>query len=147
VQTFARGIDVDGVSHVINFELPNLPEDYVHRVGRTARAGAAETAIAFCRDEERPYLRDIEKLTRCSLRAIPVPSATPAPGNGAIERPAAFKPAAARQPRVAASSRERPSRPPRRETRRSLPAPTFGAGNRRCRFASGIPAPPAANRT
>jgi len=85
----ARGIDVDGVSHVINFELPNVPEDYVHRVGRTARAGAAGVAIAFCSDEERPYLRDIEELTRCSLRAIPVPSATPAPRDGSIERPAA----------------------------------------------------------
>jgi len=84
----ARGIDVDGVSHVINFELPNVPEDYVHRVGRTARAGAAGIAIAFCSDEERPYLRDIEKLTRCSLRGIPVPSATPAPHNGPIAPPA-----------------------------------------------------------
>ncbi len=83
----ARGIDVDGVSHVINFELPNVPEDYVHRVGRTARAGAAGIAIAFCSDEERPYLRDIEKLTRCSLRAIPVPSAAPAPRSGAIGQP------------------------------------------------------------
>jgi ATP-dependent RNA helicase RhlE len=88
----ARGIDVDGVSHVINFELPSVPEDYVHRVGRTARAGAAGIAIAFCSDEERPYLRDIEKLTRCSLRPIPVPSATPAPRNGPIERPASSKP-------------------------------------------------------
>jgi ATP-dependent RNA helicase RhlE len=85
----ARGIDVDGVSHVINFELPNVPEDYVHRIGRTARAGAAGIAIAFCSDEERPYLRDIEKLTRCSLLPIPVPSATPAPRNGRIERRAA----------------------------------------------------------
>jgi ATP-dependent RNA helicase RhlE len=83
----ARGIDVDGVSHVINFELPNVPEDYVHRIGRTARAGAAGIAIVFCSDEERPYLCDIEKLTRCSLRAIPIPSATPAPRNGPIERP------------------------------------------------------------
>jgi ATP-dependent RNA helicase RhlE len=83
----ARGIDVDAVSHVINFELPNVPEDYVHRVGRTARAGAAGTAIAFCSDDERPYLRDIEKLTRCSLRAIPL--ATSTPRNGPIERPAA----------------------------------------------------------
>jgi len=82
----ARGIDVDGVSHVINFELPNVPEDYVHRVGRTARAGAAGTAIAFCSDEERPYLRDIEKLTRCSLRAIPM--AIPAPRDGPFERAA-----------------------------------------------------------
>jgi ATP-dependent RNA helicase RhlE len=85
----ARGIDVDGVSHVINYELPNVPEDYVHRVGRTARAGAAGTAIAFCSDDERPYLRDIEKLTRCSLRAIP--SAIPAP-RGPIEAPAKAKP-------------------------------------------------------
>jgi ATP-dependent RNA helicase RhlE len=68
----ARGIDVDGVSHVINFELPNVPEDYVHRIGRTARAGAHGIAIALCSDEERPYLRDIEKLTRSSLRPIAV---------------------------------------------------------------------------
>jgi ATP-dependent RNA helicase RhlE len=71
----ARGIDVDGVSHVINFELPNVPEDYVHRIGRTARAGATGIAVAFCSDEERPYLRDIEKLTRSSLRRIPTPAA------------------------------------------------------------------------
>jgi ATP-dependent RNA helicase RhlE len=85
----ARGIDVDGVSHVINFELPNVPEDYVHRIGRTARAGAAGTAIAFCSDDERPYLRDIEKLTRCSLRAIAVPSVAPGPRNDQIQSPAA----------------------------------------------------------
>src|SRR5207248_426007 len=52
----ARGIDVDGVSHVINFELPNVPEDYVHRIGRTARAGAAGIAISLGSDEERIYL-------------------------------------------------------------------------------------------
>jgi ATP-dependent RNA helicase RhlE len=87
----ARGIDVDGVSHVINFELPNVPEDYVHRIGRTARAGAAGIAIAFCSDEERPYLRDIEKLTRCALRAITVPSATAVLRTGPIERLAASR--------------------------------------------------------
>ena len=63
----ARGIDVDGVSHVVNYELPNVPEDYVHRIGRTARAGASGTAIAFCDPSEQPYLRDIEKLTRHTL--------------------------------------------------------------------------------
>ena len=67
----ARGIDVEGVSHVINFELPNVPEDYVHRIGRTARAGAAGAAISFCSDEERPYLHDIEKLTRRPVRTRP----------------------------------------------------------------------------
>jgi ATP-dependent RNA helicase RhlE len=67
----ARGIDVDGVSHVINFELPNVPEDYVHRIGRTARAGAAGIAISLCCEEERAYLRDIEKLTRLSVRQLP----------------------------------------------------------------------------
>jgi len=60
----ARGIDVDEVSHVINFDLPNEPESYVHRIGRTARAGAAGVALSFCDGAERAYLRDIEKLTR-----------------------------------------------------------------------------------
>jgi ATP-dependent RNA helicase RhlE len=67
----ARGIDGDGVSHVVNFELPNVPEDYVHRIGRTARAGAAGIAIAFCGNEERPFLRDIEALIRRSIRVMP----------------------------------------------------------------------------
>jgi len=65
----ARGIDVDGVSHVINFDLPNVPESYVHRIGRTARAGAEGVAISFCDREERAYLRDIEKLIRMTLPA------------------------------------------------------------------------------
>ena len=69
----ARGIDVEGVSHVINFEVPNVPEQYVHRIGRTARAGAAGLAISFVADDERPYLRDIEKLTRRKVRVQPLP--------------------------------------------------------------------------
>ncbi|AJP73967.1 DEAD/DEAH box helicase [Sphingomonas hengshuiensis] len=69
----ARGIDVSGVSHVFNFELPNVPEQYVHRIGRTARAGAAGIAISYCADDERPYLRDIEKLTRQKLTVQPLP--------------------------------------------------------------------------
>jgi ATP-dependent RNA helicase RhlE len=58
----ARGIDVDGVSHVVNYDLPNVPETYVHRIGRTGRAGASGIALSFCEDEERPYLSDIERL-------------------------------------------------------------------------------------
>ena len=65
----ARGIDIDGITHVINFELPNVSESYVHRIGRTARAGAEGVAISFCDSEERAYLKDIEKLTQ---RSIPV---------------------------------------------------------------------------
>ncbi|MEI2735545.1 MAG: helicase-related protein [Rhodoblastus sp.] len=60
----ARGIDVDGVTHVVNFELPEVPETYVHRIGRTARAGAEGVAISLCDNGERHLLRAIEKTTR-----------------------------------------------------------------------------------
>ncbi len=70
----ARGIDVDGVTHVVNFDLPHVPETYVHRIGRTARAGASGSAISLCASEERPLLRDIEKLIR---RPIPVIGTVP----------------------------------------------------------------------
>ena len=66
----ARGIDVDGVTHVINFELPNEPESYVHRIGRTARAGNSGIAVAFCDASERGFLRDIERLTKRPLTVI-----------------------------------------------------------------------------
>jgi superfamily II DNA/RNA helicase len=66
----ARGIDVDGISHVVNFDLPNVPETYVHRIGRTARAGAPGTAISLCDADELPFLRDIEKLIRLSIPSI-----------------------------------------------------------------------------
>lgn len=79
----ARGIDVDGVSHVVNFDLPNIPETYVHRIGRTARAGADGTAISLCAGEEMAYLRDIEKLIKVSLpkedRRTPGAHAAPTP--------------------------------------------------------------------
>jgi superfamily II DNA/RNA helicase len=65
----ARGIDVDGISHVVNFDLPNVPETYVHRIGRTARAGADGVAISFCDADEAAFLRDIEKLIRMAIPA------------------------------------------------------------------------------
>jgi ATP-dependent RNA helicase RhlE len=76
----ARGIDVEGVSHVINFDLPNIAESYVHRIGRTARAGAEGIAISLCSHDELPYLRDIEKLIRM---AIPATGSVQAPRSGA----------------------------------------------------------------
>ncbi len=70
----ARGIDIDAISHVVNYELPNVPETYVHRIGRTARAGAAGSAISLCDTEERAYLRDIERLIG---RKVPVAAGHP----------------------------------------------------------------------
>ena len=79
----ARGIDVDGISHVFNYDLPNEPESYVHRIGRTARAGASGSAISLCDADETAYLRAIEKLIRMTLPATdrrtgPVRPALPA---------------------------------------------------------------------
>jgi ATP-dependent RNA helicase RhlE len=70
----ARGIDIPGVSHVVNFDLPDVPEQYVHRIGRTARAGATGIAIAFCSPEERGNLRDIERTTRQRIAVAPLPA-------------------------------------------------------------------------
>ncbi len=67
----ARGIDVEDISHVIQFDLPNEPETYVHRIGRTGRAGAEGVALAFCADDERPFLKDIESLIRTRVPVVP----------------------------------------------------------------------------
>jgi ATP-dependent RNA helicase RhlE len=87
----ARGIDIDELTHVINYELPNIPESYVHRIGRTGRAGASGFAIAFCDAEERAYLKDIQKLIGKNVPVVhehpypmmqgsaPVPLAKPMP--------------------------------------------------------------------
>ncbi len=78
----ARGIDVENISHVINFDLPNVPETYVHRIGRTARAGASGIALSFCEAEERPYLADIERLIGEHLERVdehPYPASEPPP--------------------------------------------------------------------
>jgi ATP-dependent RNA helicase RhlE len=78
----ARGIDVDGITHVVNYELPNIAESYVHRIGRTARAGSGGIALAFCDPSERQFLKDIERLVREPLKIVGAPplpmSATPA---------------------------------------------------------------------
>jgi ATP-dependent RNA helicase RhlE len=66
----ARGIDVDDISHVINYDLPNEPESYVHRIGRTGRAGAEGKAYSFCAADERSFLRDIERLTRVKIEVM-----------------------------------------------------------------------------
>jgi len=83
----ARGIDVDGVTHVVNYDMPNVPEQYVHRIGRTARAGAAGIAVSLVAPDEASYLRDIEKLIRQKLPTVDrrppgTPSFLPPPKQG-----------------------------------------------------------------
>jgi ATP-dependent RNA helicase RhlE len=95
----ARGIDVPGITHVINFDLPNVSEQYVHRIGRTARAGREGVSLSFCAPDEREFLRDIEKLTRQRVTVVDehpvastpahVPAATPHPR---VHRPRAPHP-------------------------------------------------------
>lgn len=91
----ARGIDVDALSYVINYDLPNIPETYVHRIGRTGRAKASGTAVSFCDREERAYLRDIQKLIGLK---IPVIEEHPFIGDVEEENP---KPKASSRPKKA----------------------------------------------
>jgi ATP-dependent RNA helicase RhlE len=86
----ARGIDIDGITHVVNFEIPNVPESYVHRIGRTARAGADGIALSFCSGDERAYLRDIERLTGRRIAVVethPFKGAAAAPPRAAAPHP------------------------------------------------------------
>ncbi|HLU70432.1 MAG TPA: DEAD/DEAH box helicase, partial [Fibrobacteria bacterium] len=75
----SRGIDVQEISHVFNYDLPEVAESYVHRIGRTGRNGASGTAVAFCDQEERSYLRQIERVTRTQLPVMNLPEMTPPP--------------------------------------------------------------------
>ena len=90
----ARGIDIDGISHVINVDLPNVSESYVHRIGRTARAGKDGIAISLCDSEERAFLRDIEKLIGQKVPVMELPPETPRIATPAPQR----QPQPARRP-------------------------------------------------
>jgi ATP-dependent RNA helicase RhlE len=125
----ARGIDIDGVSHVVNFELPQVAEAYVHRIGRTARAGKAGQAISFCDHEERDLLRAIERLTRLTLpktdrRGVAGPK--PAP----VVRKVASAPAPA-------PSSKRPHHAPHRDPRGGRPVTVESRSGHRPSFRSG----------
>jgi ATP-dependent RNA helicase RhlE len=98
----ARGIDVTGVSHVFNYELPNVPEQYVHRIGRTARAGADGIALSFVAPDEKPYLRDIERLTGVKLMPLSLPDN--------FQQEAARLPAPTRKPAEAEQDARREAR-------------------------------------
>ncbi|TMQ06286.1 MAG: DEAD/DEAH box helicase [Deltaproteobacteria bacterium] len=129
----ARGIDIDDVTHVVNFDVPEVPETYVHRIGRTARAGAAGMALSFCEVDERDDWRNIEKLTRQDIAIVeghPYESrVSPAP---APRAPAAPRPAPAQKPAHQSHS----------HGRRDLPA-HGGAKRRRRRNGRGGSSAPA----
>jgi ATP-dependent RNA helicase RhlE len=105
----ARGLDVEGVSHVINYELPEVPDIYVHRIGRTARGGATGTAMSFCGAAERGSLRSIERLTR---QAIAV----------ADDHPLYSRASATTSPAPTAKHHPRPPAPKHRRKRTASPA-------------------------
>jgi ATP-dependent RNA helicase RhlE len=109
----ARGIDIPGVSHVVNFDLPDVPEQYVHRIGRTARAGATGIAIAFCSPDERGNLRDIERTTRQRIDVAPLPAGFAASAE-ALKR---LKPAPKAQPERPATKAHRRAEGQRRDQR------------------------------
>ena len=81
----ARGLDISELPLVINFDLPNIPETYVHRIGRTGRAGMEGTALSFCAEDERPYLKDIEKLIRIKIPELGWPEGMPVEEKTPIE--------------------------------------------------------------
>ena len=124
----ARGIDVDGISHVVNYDLPNVAETYVHRIGRTARAGASGIAISLCDADEASFLRDIERLIRTAIPAtdrrtgLPRPAAADrGPSEGARNR---SQPNRRRGGHGAASNQshtQRPRQPERQSERHAQP--------------------------
>jgi ATP-dependent RNA helicase RhlE len=99
----ARGIDVDNLTHVINFDLPNVPETYVHRIGRTGRAGSSGMAFSFCNAEEREYLRDINKLIgkKIPAEAHPFEANADAESSKPAARPAQQRQRSFRKPQAA----------------------------------------------
>jgi len=137
----ARGLDIDELSHVINFEIPNIPETYVHRIGRTGRAGLSGIALSFCDHEEREFLRDIHKLIRTEIPVVtdhPFPmSATPPPPR---EKPEHFqrsfssrRPTQSRQSPSTGTSTYRPKtaskQAPQSETWKYKPKKWYGPRN------------------
>ena len=136
----ARGIDVDGISHVLNFDLPHEPETYVHRIGRTGRAGAAGIAVSFCDQEERQHLQAIERLLR---RKLTVEKEYSAFSTAVVDRPASA--ATADAPPRSQQRRGKPAHAQSLPARR--PTPTRGSTASAAAAAKGIAAPPPSIRT
>lgn len=133
----ARGIDVDGISHVFNYDIPNVAETYVHRIGRTARAGASGVAIAFCDPEERGDLKEIERLIRMSITvgtnhpAYPVREEAPLGAATAARPPQAQKPRRGprRRPDSRGSQQGQSARHGENRNRNGGTSPTYSPGS------------------
>ena len=129
----ARGIDISELSHVFNYDLPEVPETYVHRIGRTARAGADGTAISFCAPEEKEYLAGIEKLNRRQIPVVsghpwdgvPAPVKAAPPVRGKKPKAEAEQPVKAEQPAKAekAAKAEKPAAPKKEKAAVKQPSP------------------------
>ena len=135
----ARGIDVEEIGHVVNYDLPHVPEDYVHRIGRTARASASGRASSFCSPEEEPLLRDIEKLIRAPIPRAEVPRSSPAFAEELSRRTASERDPGPDSPLHGISSRPRgdapgrharahPKKPRAAQQGEESPRPSAGAG-------------------
>src|SRR5439155_13829438 len=125
----ARGLDVDDISHVVNYDLSNEPETYVHRIGRTARAGASGSAVSFCDPEERGYLRAIERLIR---KSIAVKSDHPQYVESQSRAPHATHVAPTARPvhRVDPKKHAQAPAPTRKPARHPHPLWSYGTGSR-----------------
>ena len=129
----ARGIDISELSHVFNYDLPEVPETYVHRIGRTARAGADGTAVSFCAPEEKEYLAGIEKLNRRQIPVVsghpwdgvPAPVKAAPPVRGKKPKAEAEQPVKAEQPTKAekAAKAEKPAAPKKEKAAAKQPSP------------------------
>ena len=129
----ARGIDISELSHVFNYDLPEVPETYVHRIGRTARAGADGTAVSFCAPEEKEYLAGIEKLNRRQIPVVsghpwdgvPAPVKAAPPVRGKKPKAEAEQPVKAEQPAKAekAAKAEKPAVPKKEKAAAKQPSP------------------------
>ncbi|MEM7640621.1 MAG: DEAD/DEAH box helicase [Pseudomonadota bacterium] len=109
----ARGIDIDGITHVINFEMPNVPEQYVHRIGRTARAGRDGVSVSLVAEDELYYLREVEKITRIEVEVLPAPD-----GCDSLVLPTPDPNVRVRKPK---GPSRRSGKPPQRGSRRHRP--------------------------
>jgi ATP-dependent RNA helicase RhlE len=146
----ARGLDIEQLPHVVNFDMPNVPEDYVHRIGRTGRAGASGEAISLVSADETAYLRDIERLIKRSIPRVTVagfePGSAGADGPPAARQAPARRPAAAKKAapqRAHAARKAAPQRPSAaKHTAPQRPAAAKPAGDERYAAATRRPGPP-----